>query len=77
MNTLSPSIKRYLPLVTVCLYIIPCCALDSDTSTLEGQASVFELIDFKITDVLIVYEETLRNNYQVMSLEYGFLQYGL
>lgn len=39
-----------------------CCALDSNTSTLEGQASVFELIDFEITDVLIVYEETLRNN---------------
>ena len=40
-----------------------CCSLASNTSTLEAQASVFELIDLEITDVLIVYEETLRSNY--------------
>lgn len=38
-----------------------CCSLNSDSSTLEGQASVFELIDFNVTDVLIIYEEKLKN----------------
>lgn len=39
-----------------------CCSLDNDTSTPKGQASVFELIDYKKTDVLIVYSEKLRSN---------------
>lgn len=39
-----------------------CCSLDDDTSTPKGQASVFELIDYKKTDVLIVYSEKIKNS---------------
>ena len=65
-----------LKTITGCLYITPCSDLYWKTLSEKGEQSVFDLIDYNITDAVVTFEEGVYAENVMTKIRMDAAQYG-